>query len=87
MPYIGYLGIYTHITSQCALLSLPMHYQTPRGLFLSEMLLRSLNIRQEVFSQALAVPRSTVPVRSRNPLPDSTRDTGTAALQNCGIFS
>lgn len=80
-------GHLPHLTSLCTPLSLLMHYQTPRGLFLSEMLLRSLNIRQGVFSQPLAVPRSAAPVRGRNPLPDSTRDAGTVALQNCGIFS
>lgn len=59
----------THVTSPCAPLSLPMHYEEPRwtplGLFLNEMLSRSLNIRQEVFSQALAVLRSAAPVWGR----------------------
>ena len=67
---LGWSQPCTHLTSLCTPLSLPVRYSSvprwaPLGLFLNEMLLRSLNIRQEVFSQVLAVPGSTATVRGR----------------------
>lgn len=53
----------THLTGPCPRLSLPTRCnqeprRTPLGLFFNEMLSRSLNIRQEAFFPALAVPHS-----------------------------